>query len=177
MKTANVNWNEGNVATLKALWIDGVSAPEISKAITGSVDHKNAVVGKAHRLGLGPHPRGRELKKANGRRNMKKSHKRKREATPPKEKREKALVIAKLAPRMLTGDPMPADLRYMKGAAWEALPGTTPKPLEALAGHGECRWPLGSGPFLFCAAPTEEHRRYTAKFITHYQSGERHDHT
>lgn len=43
----STKWTDGEVQTLKALWIDGVSAGLIAKDLGRS---RNAVIGKANRL-------------------------------------------------------------------------------------------------------------------------------
>lgn len=46
-------WTEERIELLKALWADGLTTGEIGKRLDVS---KNAVVGKAHRLGLKARP-------------------------------------------------------------------------------------------------------------------------
>ncbi len=48
-----MEWNDDTIARLRALWAEGHSTAEIGRRISVS---KNAVVGKAHRLGLEPRP-------------------------------------------------------------------------------------------------------------------------
>jgi len=43
-------WTDENVATLKKLWLEGLSASQVAKQIGGVT--RNAVIGKVHRLGL-----------------------------------------------------------------------------------------------------------------------------
>ncbi len=43
-------WTEDRVATLKKLWLDGLSASQIARQLGGVT--RNAVIGKVHRLGL-----------------------------------------------------------------------------------------------------------------------------
>jgi GcrA cell cycle regulator len=45
-----MGWTEERVETLKKLWIEGLSASQIAKQLTGVT--RNAVIGKVHRLGL-----------------------------------------------------------------------------------------------------------------------------
>lgn len=49
-----MEWNEARVATLKKLWEQGRSASQIAEEM-GDVT-RNAVIGKAHRLGLKSRP-------------------------------------------------------------------------------------------------------------------------
>jgi len=48
-----MSWNEGNVARLKELWDQGLPTAQIGKLLGFT---KNAVVGKAHRIGLERRP-------------------------------------------------------------------------------------------------------------------------
>jgi GcrA cell cycle regulator len=45
-----MNWTDERVEILKKLWIDGLSASQIAKQLSGVT--RNAVIGKVHRLGL-----------------------------------------------------------------------------------------------------------------------------
>src|ERR1700742_3151032 len=45
-----MGWTEERVATLKKLWLEGLSASQIAKQLGGVT--RNAVIGKVHRLGL-----------------------------------------------------------------------------------------------------------------------------
>ena len=48
-----MSWNESNVARLKELWDQGLPTAQIGKLLGFT---KNAVVGKAHRIGLERRP-------------------------------------------------------------------------------------------------------------------------
>ena len=52
-QSKNMSWTDEKIAELKRLWLEGKSTGEIGKIIGMS---KNAVVGKAHRLGLESRP-------------------------------------------------------------------------------------------------------------------------
>ena len=45
-----MEWNEERVATLTELWREGLSASQVARRLGGVT--RNAVIGKAHRLGL-----------------------------------------------------------------------------------------------------------------------------
>jgi GcrA cell cycle regulator len=45
-----MGWTDERVATLKKLWLEGLSASQIAKQLGGVT--RNAVIGKVHRLGL-----------------------------------------------------------------------------------------------------------------------------
>lgn len=49
------DWTDDRIATLKRLWAEGRSATYIAEEIGGI--SRNAVIGKAHRLGLERHPK------------------------------------------------------------------------------------------------------------------------
>lgn len=51
MSDSSAPWTAERVRTLERLWLDGRSAAEIARSLTGGVT-RNAVIGKAHRLGL-----------------------------------------------------------------------------------------------------------------------------
>jgi len=45
-----VEWNDYRISELKRMWAEGFSCSQIAKALGGTT--RNAVIGKAHRLGL-----------------------------------------------------------------------------------------------------------------------------
>jgi GcrA cell cycle regulator len=47
---SQADWSDDRVTTLKALWLDGLSAAQVAKSLGGVT--RNAVIGKIHRLGL-----------------------------------------------------------------------------------------------------------------------------
>ena len=49
-----MNWTDERVEMLKKLWADGLSASQIAAQLGGV--SRNAVIGKAHRLGLKSRP-------------------------------------------------------------------------------------------------------------------------
>lgn len=50
-----MSWNEERIGLLRALWEDGLTASQIAERIGDGVT-RNAVIGKAHRLGLAARP-------------------------------------------------------------------------------------------------------------------------
>jgi len=56
-------WTDERVALLEKLWTEGKSAAEIAKALSEGVT-RNAVIGKAHRMGLSGRPSPVKKKKA-----------------------------------------------------------------------------------------------------------------
>ena len=49
-----MSWTDERVETLKRMWAEGQSASQIAKELGGVT--RNAVIGKAHRLGLQSRP-------------------------------------------------------------------------------------------------------------------------
>jgi GcrA cell cycle regulator len=49
-----VSWSDDRISTLKKMWQQGKSASEIAEKLGGVT--RNAVIGKAHRLGLSGRP-------------------------------------------------------------------------------------------------------------------------
>ena len=50
-----MSWTDERIALLKKMWKDGKSAAEIAKTLGKGVT-RNAVIGKAHRMGLSGRP-------------------------------------------------------------------------------------------------------------------------
>ncbi|CAK0748637.1 GcrA cell cycle regulator [Azospirillaceae bacterium] len=92
-----MSWTDERVEALKALWGQGMSASEIAEAL-GDIS-RNAVIGKAHRLGLSGRP------------------------SPIKKKLTRGATILALTERMCKwpiGDPKHPDFHF---CAKNALPG------------------------------------------------------
>lgn len=142
----NPSWDDARVEMLTKLWDDGLSASQIAKALNIGVS-RNAVIGKAHRLGLTRRVRPVALKP-------------KRYAAPmPKAKRlEEKAAVAKAPPT-----PIPPPPISVEGAKTLTLKGAC-----------ECSWPVGSveGHALFCCAPVEPGKSYCAGHLRKaYQPG------
>lgn len=170
-----IDWNDDNIAKLKVLWKSGDSAALIAEKL-GSETGRLAVIGKAKRLNLGPHPFSTHKAKAsadNHKRQVRKTVKRMerdgslsrykidgpiRHKKPPKP----PVIIEKIKERApsIDGPVMVGDFRFIKSEAWKALEGSNPVPLVDLQRH-QCAWPIGPDhPFLFCALATAEGSRY-----------------
>ena len=54
VNSVSSGWTEERLKTLQAMWSDGKTASEIAEVLGGV--SRNAVIGKAHRLGLKPRP-------------------------------------------------------------------------------------------------------------------------
>jgi GcrA cell cycle regulator len=94
-----MSWTDERIEQLRSLWSKGVSASEIAE-ILGDVT-RNAVIGKAHRLGLSGRP------------------------SPIKKKPTKGATILSLTERMCKwphGDPKHADFHFCGKSALQGLP-------------------------------------------------------
>lgn len=137
-------WTDERVATLRKLWLDGLSAREVAGQLGGGLT-RNAVIGKVHRLGLsgagGDQPQPRRARP-------------KRPARPAR---------ARLAhPRPLP--PGPAAPRVVIPAP-EVPEG--PGLVASVLGLNShvCRWPIGdpkAADFSFCGRRTEGEGPYCA---------------
>lgn len=169
MAGTNPPWTEERKALVTKLWLDGKSASECA-AILGEGATRNSVIGQVTRMKLAKHG-PTAVKKArlrtmevNGTADAVKASKRRRPQPAPRENTAAVTRIdrrrdAKLpTPNRLAqlADDAPAPIA-VRGRAWEALAGTSPKPL-GLHHEGECRWPIGDpleAGFAFCCAPVQ----------------------
>ena len=141
MRTSPVVWDSVLIEQLRSLWAEGKSASQIAETL-GPRFTRNSIIGKAHRLKLEkrrkpPVPRSNLVY-----------------ATPHRAKRVTLPALPINRPDIVRA--RPAD-----EAAWKPLPGfPPPKPLAALGDIGrvdrvgDCRWPLGENPTLFCGCAT-----------------------
>ena len=119
------SWTDARVEILSQLWREGQSASAIARTLGGVT--RNAVIGKAHRLGLGG--RARPARPGS------------RPAGPPA-KRERRVSRRRLAP---TATPAPAELPQAQGLTDMAS-----------VGPHACRWPIGDPKapgFALCGRP------------------------
>lgn len=75
--------------------------------------------------------------------------------------RSEPKIVSFRGPAMRTEPPREPRKITRLDAAWLPLPGTTPKPL-AEHQYGECKWPIGEAPMLFCCAPALEEKPWCA---------------
>lgn len=61
-----MSWTERNLSILREGWAAGKSASQIAREIMRPGITRNAVIGKAGRLGLTKHPTSKDTKMANG---------------------------------------------------------------------------------------------------------------
>ena len=133
-----MGWTDERVATLKKLWLDGLSASQIAKQLGGVT--RNAVIGKVHRLGLS----GRAAPSQPARPAFK----------APRPARVAAPTPAPAAPRRAVADApvaptLPSILRQESPGSATVL---------TLGAH-MCKWPIGdpsTDAFSFCGRRTGE---------------------
>jgi GcrA cell cycle regulator len=141
-----MGWTDERVETLKALWLDGLSASQIAKQLGGVT--RNAVIGKVHRLGL------------SGR------------ATPSqpspvafKPPRTRPAAPSPVIHRRPAPPPAPA-LEDIRPQPELRLTPRLEEPGEATVltlGRHMCKWPIGdpsSSEFTFCGRRAADERPY-----------------
>lgn len=137
----HVGWTDDRVERLRALWKDGFSASQIAAKLGGIT--RNAVIGKANRLGL----EGRARPSAPARPKV---------VTPPRSRTFSRIAMT----------PAVSPVIPLKPSKSEPVPTRTFKPgvhacgMADLGDH-QCRWPLGpmlEPSRLFCGEPLDEDR-------------------
>jgi GcrA cell cycle regulator len=127
-------WTDDRVASLKKLWLEGLSASQIAKQLGGVT--RNAVIGKVHRLGLS----GRATPAAPARTVFK---------APRAPRPAMAAVHAPRRPEPITA-----------AAPVPSLPAVREEPGSATVltlGAHMCKWPIGdpsTDGFTFCGRRT-----------------------
>lgn len=101
-----MSWTEERIDRLKKMWADGNTASQIAEDLGGV--SRNAVIGKAHRLGLQSRPSpvksGDKAKKAGAKAKPKAKAAPAKKAAP-----KKAAPVKKAAPTAPKADPLPAE--------------------------------------------------------------------
>ncbi len=138
--------NPAAVTSLTSLWLKGYSASIILVKIGAAGElTRNAIIGKAHRLGLPKHERGNNP-------DQKRKETKKKAAEPRKRKRLHIMVDIEVEPAM----PKPAPMPLFEVMGMTDLPFERPATAVHLydAEPNQCRWPVGhDGEHLFCGAP------------------------
>ncbi len=130
-------WTDERVEVLRRLWLDGLSASQVAKALGGVT--RNAVIGKVHRLGLSG--RGASTAPQLGAR---------RPPPAPRATLPRRRVVCEAPP------PPPSPSATLLVLGFEEELGAVPS-VEAL-GRCMCKWPLGdprSATFSFCGKETD----------------------
>lgn len=139
-----MSWTDERIATLKKMWKEGKSAADIAKTLGKGVT-RNAVIGKAHRMGLSGRPSPIKKPPAPA----------KKEAAAPR-KEAKAPVVA--APRKEAKAPaakaptQPREPAPPRPAIKEVFPADGGVALVDLT-ERMCKWPFGDpreDDFTFC---------------------------
>lgn len=167
-----MEWTEQRIETLRKLWGQGQTASQIA-AILGGIT-RNAVIGKAHRLGLTgrPSPIKREAGSS---------------SAPARRKASAARTERPARPAVMASSAQPASPSLHQGVlnaptqaspAHQARPATpssepaassrppvasNPQPSRAHGGSKSCSWPVGDPKqpgFHFCGEPAEPGRPY-----------------
>lgn len=145
-------WTEERIALLTKLWSDGLTASQIASHL-GDNTTRNAVIGKAHRLGLSGRPSPVRAPRDPG------------VKTPVRQARPKP-VTGHGHPRLpLMARPNPNPVRKAESAA-------RPQPVEVVPGPGVtllkvtdkmCKWPIGhpgDDGFRFCGNQSRDGSPY-----------------
>ena len=129
-----MEWTDERIEALRALWMQGFTASQIAERLGGV--SRNAVIGKAHRLGLS--------------------------ARPSPIKRETARTLPMHRAPAAPPPPLPAPAPAMSPQP----PVQRAAPAPAPGGSKSCMWPLGDpkqADFHFCGAPAEAGRPYCSQ--------------
>lgn len=162
-KDTKLSWTDDRISLLKRMWKEGKSAADIAKALGKGVT-RNAVIGKAHRMGLSGRPSP-----------IKKPETKKAAAAPKKE--AKAAPAKKAAPAAKSAPAGPVrEAEEIKRVEKEAIP---PGGGVALIDLTErmCKWPIGDpreADFTFCGRPIRQGTPYCPEHAaTAYQTSGR----
>lgn len=151
----HVGWSQARIEKLKTLWQQGLSASECASQLGGGVS-RNAIIGKAHRLGLAGRAKAttpRPVTKMAGA-SQPRIIGRSAAAKPSKA----AVVLGYLPSASLDGqDDMRAKHRAVGEAAIRATETrevASPDARPFMEAKRGCKWPLGTGlDMLVCCNP------------------------
>lgn len=147
-------WTEDRIATLTKLWAEGLTASQIAQEL-GDVT-RNAVIGKAHRLGLSGRPSPVRAQRSTGS-TASRPAKPKTSAQPAA-----ARTVAKPAAPKVQKAPTPpavSERPRLQLAEIEAGPGVTLLKVT----DKMCKWPIGhpgDPDFRLCGRPAGESGPY-----------------
>jgi GcrA cell cycle regulator len=158
-----MSWTDERIEILRNLWDRGMSASQISEQLGGNIT-RNAVIGKAHRLGLKSRPS--PVKADSARRAPP-------QAAAPKAAPPPVVVSAPIAP---VHRAMPTE-SFERAPMVPPMPSPAPVPRRPRA-EGEkvitlldlsdkiCKWPIGhpdEEDFHFCGSPVNPGTPYCAE--------------
>ncbi|MBK67986.1 MAG: hypothetical protein CMP22_07650 [Rickettsiales bacterium] len=123
-----MSWTDERVKKLKELWVKDVTAEIIGNKLGVS---KNAIIGKARRMGLKKRKRRCKVKVDNA-------------------------TAQRASPNTIRIKKNKADIQEIKKPVQEKSPkkcAVIPPGAKSLIDvrNNECRWPVAEGPFLFCS--------------------------
>ena len=145
-----MEWNEEAIAQLRTLWAEGHSTAEIGRRMGIS---KNAVVGKAHRLGLIARPSPIRRDAAAG-----------ATARPPSARRVCGPTLPPLSGAAAPVPVLPASVS-VPAPRPAAAPALQPVPSRPASRRMACCWPIGepgTPGFHFCDAEALSGKPYCA---------------
>lgn len=148
-------WTEHAVEQLKIMWATGLTCREIAGALGNGIS-KNATIGKARRLGL--EPRDPAVSSSSTNRKIPQT----KRGNRPNRLAHGDRRLSQVLRRKAIFAPAPAE----PTPAAVSAPPAEPTPYQFLSltleqlEHGQCRYPHGEGPFLFCGAPSQENSSY-----------------
>jgi GcrA cell cycle regulator len=154
MANAGLTWTEERTERLKELWTEGLSASQIAAELGQDVS-RNAVLGKAHRLGLAQG----ESKRANSPRPCQPARP-PDQPVPAEPPPQNNLDLVPMTPNRPSAKA--AELPLREGAIVPQPEGVTIMELR----EGVCRWPLGdptTPEFRYCGARAAECLPYCAQ--------------
>lgn len=151
-----MSWTDERIALLKKMWKEGKSAADIAKTLAKGVT-RNAVIGKAHRMGLSNRPspikKGEKEGAAPVKQVAKKDPPPKKD--PPKKEAAKPLIKKSVPPVVVSGvkhNPLAREIAEPRKFEKEAIPEGGGVALIDLT-ERMCRWPIGDpreDDFTFC---------------------------
>lgn len=153
------DWTGENEELLRAMWeVQGISASKCAVVLGVS---RNAVIGKVHRMKLSQRRKSSIAARSQAGGNGAAG---KYRGAVTAARRARAAKAAPKPDRVKLPPPQvfTPDASDLAVGAWNALPGTSPVSMEALARDG-CRWPIGDDlPFLFCGCKAAAGSSYCA---------------
>lgn len=170
-----MSWTDERIALLKRMWKEGKSAAEIAKSLGKGVT-RNAVIGKAHRMGLSGRPSPIKKPPAAKKETVKKPVVKRAAAAPAK---KAAAPAAATKGRSKSAAPAAAPIEQddtLSRIAKETLPPGGGVSLLDLT-EKMCKWPIGDPKepdFAFCGLPSRPGSTYCpAHSAAAYQTSSR----
>lgn len=140
-----MSWTDERIAVLKKMWKEGKSAAEIAKTLGKGVT-RNAVIGKAHRMGLSGRPSPIKKPAAS------KKEPAKKKAAPKAATAKKSSAPAAAPAREKAGPAVAKEAEELKKIEKEVVPVGGGVSLLELT-ERMCKWPIGDpreADFTFC---------------------------